>query len=1013
MKNGQNKNVVLPRLLIATIIVCLALFTFHQEAFAGITGKIAGTVIDIETGERLPMANCMIVGTEMGAACDAEGDYFIINIPPGTYSLQVRMMGYESVTKTGIEVDADHTTEVDFELRPVAVEVPGITIVAKREIVKMDMSSSELVAEIEEIDAVPLVTDVREFINLQAGIQGWEIRGGGFDQSTFMLDGLMLVDNRTNQPITRPNLSSIEEFSVIKGGFNAEYGNVRSGVINIITKEGSPEKYHGSINFQYTPAHYKHRGPDLYDWDNFYLRPYLEEEDSVCWLGTEVWPDSLQEIYREFMGWVAYSEMLMGDADTTNDMTPEQARNLFIWQHMADGCEEFGQTQTEYGHRPDWYLDVGFGGPVPFTNGNLTFYSSYKTNKELFGLPTSREYYEDENAQLKLTYRLTPDMKLTLEGLYGETKSVAGNLISPAYGYLESGDDIFNTTLCASQLAWEHYRSGQLYFPSSLPPFDVYRTMGGMNLEHALSPNTFYSLRFTYSNVKHWSNGPDRWRDTTKVACFGNVCVDEQPHGCIWDVELDETIAMMVYTKACAGMVDLSTGNTLNLKGDITSQIDKYNQIKAGFEYNYDNMNTNTERWTWHEIDHEYYVWDHYPIRASAYLQDKLEFEGMIANFGVRIDYSNPNCDWYTVDRYDPAFKLPTLEEFMAAAQIAPAKSHLVISPRFGISHPISEVSKIYFNYGHFYSMAPSEALYDMRTKSPAHGYGIEVLGNPSAELPKTVAYELGYEHNIADLLLLHIAGYYKNVTNQTGWVYYTNYYGTIDYRTIENNNYEDIRGFEVTLRKQVGPWVTGFINYDYMVSTSGHIGREHYYEDPRQERIYGMQNPEQEKALPRPLWRALLKFTTPEDWGLIFGGFNLSFLYSWRSGSYFTWDPLITYELEDNLQWKPYTNIDLRFTKDITYSGMRFSVYLDVFNLFDWKHLDMSGFSTSEDYENYLESLHLPLYKEEGYEAYEGGNDQPGDVKSKSKSYIDMPNREFLTYFDPRTITFGIRFYF
>ena len=107
---------------------------------------------------------------------------------------------------------------------------------------------------------MPKIRDLNDYLNLEAGIENDLIRGGTLDQTALMVDGMSFVDNRSNQPVMMVNMSSIDQISIIKGGFNAEYGNIRSGLINIITKEGSPTNYSGSIDIYYDPPQFKHDG---------------------------------------------------------------------------------------------------------------------------------------------------------------------------------------------------------------------------------------------------------------------------------------------------------------------------------------------------------------------------------------------------------------------------------------------------------------------------------------------------------------------------------------------------------------------------------------------------------------------------------------------------------------------------------------------------------------------------------------------------------------------------------
>jgi len=1009
------------KLLFSVMLVCLALFIYHGATLAGITGKVAGVIKDASTGEPLPAVNVVIEGTTLGGATDNEGHYFIINIPPGTYSLQASMVGYTVESKTGVIVNVDHTTPVDFNLRVTAIAGEEVTVTAEREIVPMDISASHIIADAEQIVEVPMITNIAQYVHLQAGVEGDYIRGGGLDQTQFMVDGLTVVDNRTNQPMMMVNLSAVKELNIIQGGFNPEYGNVRSGLINVVTKEGSPGVYHGSFDFRISPPHLKHSGASLFSADNYYMRPYLDPD--VMWVGTAngPWDKETQEQYPTFIGWNKYSENLLSDNDPTNDRTPEECRDLFLWRHTLPGSaalapEGYDRKERQYGNKPDWNVDVSFGGPLPYIGkylGKLSFFASYRNNWEMFGLPTSNEYFRDENFQMKFTSRITNSMKLTVEAMYGEINSVCMTRRG-VYDdqWLRSGDAIFSAPVANN----ENEGRG-LYMPSFLNPFDVYRNTQGLSFDHVLSPSTFYNVRISNVRIKNFCAGAHRMRDTEIVRYFGNTPVDEVPYGFAY-IGGNLTMQDNMFREgpfACSR--DYSEVNTLNAKFDLTSQVDRYNQIKVGLMFNYDDLNAH------YGYDQQYLpsgtqfvIWRHFPYRVGSYVQDKLEFEGMIANFGLRLDYNEPNCDWYTVDRYSEYFKKQYKDVFTQVAPKEPAKGHLVIQPRLGVSHPISENAKLYFNYGHFYSMPPSSDMY--RIHYGAEARGITFIGNPSADLPKTVAYELGVEYNVRNLFLIHLAGYYKDVSDQTGSVGYRDYDGSVNYSTTENNNYADIRGFELRLDKRFGRWITGWLNYNYMVTTSGYIGRKQYYEDPLQQRLYGLQNPYQERPLARPVARANLNFRTPVGWGPAMvgikplGDIRISTLFQWKAGSYVTWDPLQTYELQNNLQWKGEYYFDSRLSKRMRFGKYSIEVFADIKNLFDTKYIQTQGFINSADSQRYYESLHLHMYEGEDYQAagYTPGNDKPGDRKSEDKPYINMPNRDFLTYLNPRTIFFGLK---
>jgi hypothetical protein len=988
---------------ISILSICLLIFGLHGLSLAGTTGKIAGRVSDSETGEPLPGANIQLEGTTMGSATDLDGDFFVINIQPGTYTVTATMVGYQSVNITDVRITADRTTMVNFDLKSTILEGDVITVVADREVVKMDVSSSQITAEGQQMVQVPLVIALGDFLDLQAGIINNQIRGGGLDQVGFIVDGLDANDNRSNKPGMTVNMSSISELTVIKGGFNAEYGNIRSGLINVVTKEGSPSRYGGYVDFRIAPAVQRHKGPAVTSPNNYWNRPYLDPD--VMWQGTQNWSQEMQRQNRTFIGWNAISEQFMSDDDPTNDKTPQECRDMWLWEQAIEGASAVGQNEQTYADKPTWNLDLSLGGPVPGGKvlGNLSFFASYRYFTEQFPLPDLiRDTFDEQNIQLKLTSRLSPAMKLQVEGMYSEIKTMD----RASDGESTVDDDWFRSGEEAIG-----FMGGGRTAQSHRGFFDVYRSMLGVTFDHILSPATFYNVRLSRVYLKNYRAPFSDPRDTTTVRYFGNTPVDERPWGNSGGTSnLSLLVDDRLHSTVGYGFEDYSEVTTYSMRFDLTSQINKHNQIKTGLQFVYDDLSTKM----WLNLGRQYATAnsrnsDHDPFRIHAYIQDKLEFEGLIANLGLRLDYSNPNSEWYDLDPYSVYFKKEYRDVFTEVAPKAPSQeTKLRLSPRLGIAHPIGEAAKIYFNYGHFYSMPLSADMYRLETYEKAQG--ITHLGNPYIEPPKTVAYELGFDFNISNMFLFTLTGYYKDVTGQAGRVGYVNYDGTVDYTTIETNNYQDIRGVEIQLEKRFGAWVTGFINYTYEVGTSGFTGREQYYQDPRQQLLFGLHNPQLERPLARPYARANISFRSPIEYGDLWGDWELSWLARWRTGSYFTWDPLNTNELENNLQQQDQWGVDLRISKRFSISGVNVTVFADIVNVFDLQYLNWGSFGGGDDYESYLKSLHLPMYEGAEYQAIglTPGDDVPGELATEKKPYIDSPNIDHMWFLNPRYVWLG-----
>lgn len=1008
-------NVVDLRFLLVPLIGVVLSFA----VFAGTTGKIAGKVTNAATGEPLAGVDVFIENTTLGSATDAEGDYFIINVPPGEYTVTASYVGYTTLSKTNVMVHVDRTITVNFQLETATVEGQEVTVVAERDVVRLDVSASQYTAEQGQIAEVPLVIDVQEFIDLQAGVEDGIIRGGGLDQTALVVDGLTAVDNVSNRPLNLINLSAVEEVNIIKGGFNAEYGNIRSGLINIVTKEGSSQRYSASLDVRYGVPYQKHRGANLFDPNNFYLRPYLDP--AVAFVGTANggWDEETQKQYFEFRGWNAVSEELLSDDDPGNDATPEELRNLFIWQTRAKGSAELGHPRPgEYGNDPDLNVDISLGGPLPFVSrplGNATFFISHRDNTEQFVIPAAVDNFHERNTFAKINTKISNNIKFGVEAAIGKIETITGG----GQGNPVNSENFFvDFVTPPGQVSFDR----GIFFPHGEVPMDVTSSVIGLTYDHVFNKSTFLNVRASLVNVKNDATGPETFRDLTPLRSFGAFVVDEQPWGFSPPTGYIYANSSRYVIGGVGGAAyDTTKATTFNLRVDFTSQVDKYNQLKAGFELVRDNLDAGFGERSPSDPTGDFVVEYHEePIRFGAYLQDKLEFKGMIANLGLRLDINDPNTPWFTRnDRFSPFFSRQFKNRLLADAPQEEAKGNVRLSPRLGISHPITRTSKLYFNYGHFYSLPISQDLYQINFGSAASA--VQFVGNPNLDLPKTIAYELGYEHELSSQFLFSVAGYYKDVSNQTGEVNYVNFDNSVNYTTVENINYADIRGLELSLERRWGSWITGWVNYTFEVITEGFTGREFFYEDPRRQQREGRRNPKQEKPIAQPFARASILLRSPEGWGPeingahLFDNVGVNLLFQYRAGEHFTWEPVQPRTVENNVQWRDFYNFNARISKDFDIGRYNVSFFADIKNIFDIEQLNGAGFFDVNDFRDYMNSLHLPIYSEAKYQGQglQAGDDRPGDVRSADKPYINMPNIDFAAWNPPRSVVFGFRFNF
>ena len=211
--------------------------------FAGTTGKLTGVINDAQSGETLIGANIILEGTDYGAATNSKGEYVILNIPPGRYNVKVSFIGYETILIKDVVISVDQTTQLPMELNPQTIQVGEVVVTAKNPLIQKDITSSISVIGRDEIEALPVST-FTELLSLQAGVvvtggDNLHIRGGRSNEVAYLIDGMYVTDPLLGGLATQINNDAIQEMSLLSGTFNAEYGNALSGIVNIVTRDGS------------------------------------------------------------------------------------------------------------------------------------------------------------------------------------------------------------------------------------------------------------------------------------------------------------------------------------------------------------------------------------------------------------------------------------------------------------------------------------------------------------------------------------------------------------------------------------------------------------------------------------------------------------------------------------------------------------------------------------------------------------------------------------------------------
>ncbi len=618
----------------------LFLLLIGSSAFAGNTGKLLGTVIDQSSGEPLPGANIIIEGTSLGASSDANGEYFVLNIQPGTYVVECSMIGYATKRVENVVINADQSRIINFQMSEETLELEQITVVADRPLVQKDLTASKKITSAEEIAALPVET-FTDVMLTQAGVtQGaggeLHIKGGRSNEIAYLVDGVSVANpySTNGLSVTVAN-NAIQEMSVVSGAFNAEYGNAMSGIVNLTTKDGG-QKYKAFLSF--------YSGDFVSSHDDIFLN--IDDIDAVANRnieGTFSGPLS-------FLGSNDHTFFLSGRYSKSEgylygrrEHLPSDSANFDLKTETISYKDDFSQIVTITRTYDEWYIELGGDNAIVPMNPS-----------------------EGLNLMGKLKFKLTPNMTLRTQSLFNQGRS-------KSYSHL-----------------WK-------FNPEGLPTSRSWSAQNSLLFTHTLSPKTFYELKaavnFQRSTTYLYEDpGDPRYVPTDKVQgspagvqfLFGGTSMGHS------------------YSNSFTylGKFDITSqvNNRHLVKAGLEARL--YELDRENFTILYDR--NRYKQPTVLGLDsptHDAYVT--YPRQMSAYIQDKIEYDDFIINAGLRYDYFFSDFD-YAVDVLQPDGELKEAEhKHMVAPRLGasfPITATGIIHFSYGHFFQMPSLANLYVN---------------------------------------------------------------------------------------------------------------------------------------------------------------------------------------------------------------------------------------------------------------------------------------------------------------------------
>ena len=559
-------------------------------------------------------------------------------------------------------------------------------------------------------------------------------------------------------------------------------------------------------------------------------------------------------------------------------------------------------------------FDGFISGPVlPFLGDKLTFNVSLRRSESegyLYGIrehnpsdyayfPPSGDWYiqntgdssyvpmnpsQSTNALSKITWRVSPTMKISTQSILSKAQSKS---YSHAYKYNPDG---VGTSFSANN---NH----------------------SIKINHSLSPKSFYEANIFISDTDYKNY---LYEDTTDSRYVSTDYINTEP-----------TSATFLFGGTQMGHT-YRVSNSVGGKFDFTIQMNDRHELKTGFSFRRDNLeernfsilyNYNFRQPTvLPENESPYHVYyKKEALQYSAYIQDKMEYSSMIMNLGIRYDVFVPNDSSITDLVYPEAGKND-------------AGVKTMISPRVGVSLPITDKGIFHFSYGHFYQMPTLRNLY----RESYFGAGLApTVGYPDLKPEKTVLYEFGFQQQFGNLIGMDINLFYKDIRELLALQsirYDSPQYGPSNYAIYLNKDYGSSRGLTLSVSKRYDPVSKTriWLDYTYQKSEGNSVKSAAFY-------FSTLSGIEEEKLIVPLSWDQSHLLNTTIIIGNP-GGTTLGLIGKISTGWPYTPSiPTANYVPEPNSGRKPIQrNMDLKIERRVSIGSRKVSLFARVYNLFD-----------------------------------------------------------------------------
>jgi len=968
---------------LAAAVVLLA-----PPARAGTSGKLVGRVMD-ERKQPLAGVNIRLEGLRLGTVSDDAGNYFIIGIPAGTYTVRANLLGQAPYAADNVQLAPDFTTTLNMVMRTEAVQLAEVRVEAERPLLQKDATGTTRFISSEDIQKLP-TRGYRDAAAQQTGVVNFKlnidnesqnsptliVRGGRPNETAYYVDGFSQQDPLTGTSNTSISNNAIEEVVVLTGGFNPEYGRVMSGAVNVITREGA-KKYFGALEsvtdvLSGTWVGAPRTGYNVYDGS--IGGPVFPGRDNLTFYM------SGERRWQEDRGPTFMPQAFKSDLETrglSGDRLPSNGASGYTFQGKLNWqpSDKFTFKAGGLGSQEDWrqYLNAYLF--------NLAHAPRYLDRSESYFVSANHVLDKRTFYNLAVNYNLTqrkrgdgaafdnldPQYQVANDPEHGQViVSQDGELVTPG-GYFRTTNPRFDLavpTFWSDGHVWDDYlqrRSEYIGFQGALTSqVDPYHQIkgGGDFQRHTLR------LYNHYFPVQLGGDTPN--------------LVDYDGYGYNQEVTYKDVMIR-----------DISGSDTTFR---IARVVDRVKLTENGSESRDGPKHPK--------------VW-------SLYLQDKFEREGVVINGGLRYDHLNVDTPALRSDLrpLDPDF---TGSSTLESGDLVKNKTYARLSPRLGVAFPVTALTVLRFNYGQFYQQPNLQDLYVsyrfLQHKVQSGGYFVG-FGNPNLRPERTTAYEVGVAHQLSDNVRLDVTAYFKDVKDLVEIATIPSFPN--QFSSYRNRDFATVKGVDVGFKMRPLNHVSADVSYSLsyaqgtgsVSNSQGNIA----WTASQPPKMTAPLDFDQRHKLALNLDYSLGKGEGPLFLGhRLLEGVGINVLYNVASGTPYTPTKIfnevtlaaVSTEPSGpiNSRYGPWTsNLDLKTTKGFGAAGLKFEAYVWVLNLLDTRNpITVYGSSGSAASTGWLDTedgqTYLAEAGQEGQRLYQLAQNNPN------------------FYTNPRLVRFGLR---